>query len=339
MINKICAKCNSVNGERATYCRTCGVSLDDATINEVEVSETAASKPASAAPKSRRPASASKPAAKKEEVTLPKRPAKPDVIYWPFVLSIACALLMLVLIGYFVFFAPAESSRAPAAGNPSVPTATQTEPTETLPPPTDISELTLAEIPDQIYTGDGVTVDFGLSHDGYDLVEGTDYTVTYGNNLVIGEASAHIEGIGDRFTGTADTTFNIITGDEVCDDPENYGVVIFSMRLSWTMISRSPTLDELIDQVHRLKNGEVTGSELVNEVTFSEEALNLNFNDMEFVSAFYQGVLARPADQEGLDYNVSLLEGGMSRQDLANAIISVPGGEFENICNSLGITP
>lgn len=337
MINKICTGCNCVNGERATYCRQCGASLDDAGISEVEVSEVTEGSASSGTNGEGKKSSSGTAAGNEDQFNVPKCPAKPSVIYWPFVLSLASAMLMFVLIVYFVFAPESSRPSAPGGNHPSAPPAT--EPTETLPPPVDISELTIAEIPDQTYTGDAVTVDFGLNHDGYDLVEGTDYQVTYENNLVIGTASAHIEGIGDRFTGSCDTTFNILTGDPVCDDPENYGVVIFSMRLSWTMISRSPTLDELIDQVHRLKDGEVTGSGLVNEVAFSEEALSLNFTDAEFVSAFYQGVLARPADQEGLDYNVSLLEGGMSRQDLANGIISVPDGEFENICNSLGIIP
>lgn len=337
MINKICTGCNCVNGERATYCRQCGASLDDAGISEVEATEVAEGSASSGTKSGGKQSSSGTAAGNEAQFNVPKCPAKPSVIYWPFVLSLASAMLMFVLIVYFVFAPESSRPSAPGGNQPSAPS--QTEPTETLPPPVDISELAIAEIPDQTYTGDAVTVDFGLNHDGYDLVEGTDYQVTYENNLVLGTASAHIEGIGDRFTGSADTTFNILTGDPVCDDPENNGIVIFSMRLSWTMISRSPTLDELIDQVHRLKNGEVTGSQLVNEVAFSEEALNLNFTDAEFVSAFYQGVLARPADQEGLDYNVSLLEGGMSRQDLANGIISVPGGEFENICNSLGIIP
>ena len=83
----------------------------------------------------------------------------------------------------------------------------------------------------------------------------------------------------------------------------------------------------------------MTGVDFINEITFCDEAVNRQMNDIDFVSAFYQGALGRPADQAGLDYNVGLLEGGMSRTDLANAILNTPGGEFENICISLGITP
>ena len=41
MKNKICNNCKSINGERATYCRQCGGSLDDAVITEVEAIEIA----------------------------------------------------------------------------------------------------------------------------------------------------------------------------------------------------------------------------------------------------------------------------------------------------------
>lgn len=363
MKNKTCNNCNSINGERATYCRKCGVSLEDAVVTQVGVRKRPEDVPNRTADKApvqrpgRRPTStpAVAPAAPKsralpqasgEQITLPKRPSKPAVIYWPFVLSIVSALSMLALIVAFVLLS--GGSDEPTAGTSPVSTSAVTsasssaaaEGSETSSAnATDLSEIIIGDIADQTYTGDYVTIPFSLTHNDHVLEEGVDYVITYEDNVAPGTATVYFEGIGDDFTGSFDTSFNIVTGDEVVDNPDNYLVVIFSMRLSWTMLGRSPSTEELIDQVHRLIDHDVTGAELVNEISFSDESVNRNLTNEEFVSAFYQGVLARPADEEGLAYNVSLLEDGMSREDWASAIVNAEDGEFASICNSVGVIP
>ena len=77
--------------------------------------------------------------------------------------------------------------------------------------------------------------------------------------------------------------------------------------------------------------------EMVNILVQSSEFEARNLDEVGFVSAFYLGALGREADEDGLWYNVNLLWNGMSRIDLINGIMDVPGGEFDNVCNSLGI--
>ena len=255
MRNKICAACNSINGERATYCRKCNASLEGAVIKEVEV-QVIKEQPKAPPKPAPRPAQRVAPRAtpvRHEDIILPKRPAKPDVIYWPFVVSLVAMFLMLALVFTFVITAGKSdepSAPAPVSGGTTAATTVAAETTEE--PVSDISEITIGDIADQMYTGDFITIPFSLTYNGVTLEEGVDF---------------------------------------------------------------------------------------INEITFCDEAVNRQMNDVDFVSAFYQGALGRPADQAGLDYNVGLLEGGMSRTDLANAILNTPGGEFENICVSLGITP
>ena len=346
MKNKTCAKCNAVNGERATYCRKCGAILDDAVVTEVTKRGNAprntkpASRPADYVTAAARPGPKSRPMPKSsmsdDHIILPKRPAKPRVIYWPFVVSLVSGFIMLGLIVAFVL-GIGNDDDAPASGTASSVVSTSASTTQTE-APADISEITIGDIADQVYTGDPITIPFSLQYNDVMLEEGVDYTITYEDNIPIGTATVYFEGTGERYTGSFSTTFNIISNDEVCDDPVNHDVNIFVMRIYWTMVDRSPTLDELIEQVHRIRNEEVTGVEFINEITFCDEAVNRQLSDMEFVNAFYQGALARPADQAGLEYNTELLEGGMSREALVNNILNTEGGEFESICNSLDIT-
>ncbi len=350
MKNKICNNCKSINGERATYCRQCGGSLDDAVITEVEAVEIAPKPKAKvsgigARPGGNRPASGRPADNSSNQIVIPKRPAKPDVVYWPFVVSLISAMVMLGLIVAFVLTSVNSDDSSEDASAAAISTTTGASSVASSAAPAtevsaaDLSEITIGDIADQTYTGDAITIPFGLVYNGIELTEGVDYTVTYEDNIPIGTASVYFEGTGDRYTGSFSTTFNIVSGDEVCDDPANHDLNIFVMRIYWTMVGRSPSMEELTGNVHRLRNNEVTGVDFINEITFCDEAVNRQMNDIDFVNAFYQGALGRPADQAGLDYNVGLIQGGMSRTDFANAILNAPGGEFENICISLGITP
>ena len=124
MKNKICNNCKSINGERATYCRQCGGSLDDAVITEVEAVEIAPKPKAKvsgigARPGGNRPASGRPADNSSNQIVIPKRPAKPDVVYWPFVVSLVSAMVMLGLIVTFVLTSvnsddSSEDTSAPA---------------------------------------------------------------------------------------------------------------------------------------------------------------------------------------------------------------------------------
>ena len=342
MRNKICAACNSINGERATYCRKCNASLEGAVIKEVEV-QVIKEQPKAPPKPAPRPAQRVAPRAtpvRHEDIILPKRPAKPDVIYWPFVVSLVAMFLMLALVFTFVITAGKSdepSAPAPVSGGTTAATTVAAETTEE--PVSDISEITIGDIADQMYTGDFITIPFSLTYNGVTLEEGVDYTITYENNISVGTADVYFEGMGDTYTGSFSTNFNIISGDPVVDDPDNFLTVNFVMRLSWTMLGRSPSIEELSDRVGRLVNGETTGAEMVNEISLSEECTARNLSDTDFIGAFYQGALGRPADDGGLSYNTALLEGGMSRADLINGIMSAPDGEFTAVCEEIGIEP
>ena len=108
--------------------------------------------------------------------------------------------------------------------------------------PRNISEVTVATIADQEYTGSSIEPTLTVTYNGAPLASGTDYTVEYTSNLNVGTATATIKAkTGGNFTGEKDVTFKIkakaitpvvtVTGSyEYTGDPitPNYKVEITS---------------------------------------------------------------------------------------------------------------
>lgn len=72
-----------------------------------------------------------------------------------------------------------------------------------------ISSVTVARIPNQIYTGKKITPALKLTHDGKTLKEGEDYTVIYSDNKKIGTAAVTIAGINE-YRNVRTATFKIL---------------------------------------------------------------------------------------------------------------------------------
>ncbi|MDR1456426.1 MAG: DUF6261 family protein [Tannerella sp.] len=73
----------------------------------------------------------------------------------------------------------------------------------------DIAEATVASIPDQDYTGQPITFIPEVWYEHRPLVFASDFTVTYRNNILPGNAELTLHGKGD-FKGKKTVTFNII---------------------------------------------------------------------------------------------------------------------------------
>ena len=72
-----------------------------------------------------------------------------------------------------------------------------------------IKDCTIAAIPDKTYTGDEIKPTLNITYEGPRLRKGTDYTVTYSNNIKVGTAKCKITGKGN-YTGTKTVSFKII---------------------------------------------------------------------------------------------------------------------------------
>ena len=76
-----------------------------------------------------------------------------------------------------------------------------------------ISNTTIKDIEDQLYTGKEIEPELVITSDYIQLKEGIDYTKEYKNNIEEGTAIIEIKGIGN-YTGTATKTFNINRKEE-----------------------------------------------------------------------------------------------------------------------------
>lgn len=74
------------------------------------------------------------------------------------------------------------------------------------------SNCNFANIPDQAYTGKPITPDVAITYGGTTLVKGTDYNLTYANNINVGKATVTINGIGLYAGQKKEMTFNIVDG-------------------------------------------------------------------------------------------------------------------------------
>lgn len=79
---------------------------------------------------------------------------------------------------------------------------------------TDMAAVSAAAVPNQTHTGLAITPSLTLTYDTYTLTEGVDYSVSYSNNIQVGQATATVTGTGD-FTGTKLVNFNIVAAPVV----------------------------------------------------------------------------------------------------------------------------
>lgn len=72
-----------------------------------------------------------------------------------------------------------------------------------------INDIAVDAISDRKWTGSQIKPGTNIKHDGYTLIEGTDYTLSYSNNVNVGTATITITGKGN-YTGTRTVTFKIV---------------------------------------------------------------------------------------------------------------------------------
>lgn len=102
--------------------------------------------------------------------------------------------------------------------------------------PADIKhDVTIPSVAKITYSGKAVTPKVSPHIDGYSLVLNKDYTISYSNNIKIGQASVTIKGIGGNVTGTKVINFQIVP---VANKITSYGASKkTSLRLKWTKAS------------------------------------------------------------------------------------------------------
>ena len=110
--------------------------------------------------------------------------------------------------------------------------------------PKNVNACNIIQLSKNTYTGKAIEPKATLLYDGKELIQGTEYSVVYNNNVNPGVATATVQGLGN-YTGTSVIKFNIIA-------PVMVGL-------------RAQAASESGIQVAWLKNGKATGYEIYSE--------------------------------------------------------------------------
>ncbi len=102
-------------------------------------------------------------------------------------------------------------------------------------------------------------------------------------------------------------------------------------------LDREPDLAGLNGWVSALLDGSKTGSDVAFGFVFSQEFLNKNTTNEEYLQVLYEAFFNRQPDQGGWDGWLAELDRGTSRANVLNGFIYAQ--EFNNLCWEYGISP
>lgn len=116
---------------------------------------------------------------------------------------------------------------------------------------------------------------------------------------------------------------------------DSSGVEGFVTRLYNTCLDREPDPDGFENWVNNLVTGKVTGGSAAYGFIFSDELINKNLNNDEFLIVMYKAFFDRSPDPGGYDNWMGLLNAGSSREFVFSNFVN--SDEFSNICKKYGI--
>ncbi len=111
----------------------------------------------------------------------------------------------------------------------------------------------------------------------------------------------------------------------------------FVTRFYQQCLGRNPDQPGLDSWVDNLLNGSQSGSDVAYGFVFSDEFVNRNTTNEDFVTILYRAFFDRDPDAAGYSAWIGNLYGGTGRSDVLNGFVS--SREFENLCQRYGIAP
>lgn len=111
----------------------------------------------------------------------------------------------------------------------------------------------------------------------------------------------------------------------------------FVSRFYVQCLERQPDPEGLNEWVGRLLNGSKTGADVAEGFVSSEEFLNRNHSNEEFVTILYRAFFNREPDSSGYNSWLGKLAGGASRRTVLDGFLK--SQEFAELCNNYGIIP
>lgn len=160
---------------------------------------------------------------------------------------------------------------------------------------------------------------------------GTRYGYYWSQNFT-GYWSPSTTGDGQyAYSGTAAKT----VVSEAVGTAAQVAVKNFVIRLYELVLGRAPETDGLANWYNALITGSQTGAEAAQGFFFSEEFLNKNTSDIEYLETLYRTMLDRPSDSNGLAYWLDVMDTGFSRTYIYRGFAE--SAEFTGICANAGI--
>jgi len=132
-------------------------------------------------------------------------------------------------------------------------------------------------------------------------------------------------------SGTAEAKAAITYADNIPDQ-----VISFVTRFYEKCLDRSPETEGLKHWVDDLTNAQVTGADLARGFILSQEFVNRDLSDQDFLTILYQAFFNRAPDDGGYNVWLTLLQGNYSRTDVLDNFTH--SAEFINLCTEYDIT-
>ena len=110
----------------------------------------------------------------------------------------------------------------------------------------------------------------------------------------------------------------------------------FVTRFYKLALGRDPEQGGLYYWVFGLIDQRYSGAGIANEFFFSQEMLEKNLSDEQYVDRLYRVMMDRPAEDSGMAYWLDALSNGMTRERVLGEFVDSP--EFTGICREYGIT-
>ncbi len=167
---------------------------------------------------------------------------------------------------------------------------------------------------------------------------GNSTELAYWSNLISG---------GTSKTDIVNGFINSIEWEDICASygissgstrvPPTDLVRAFATRLYTTCLARDGEPDGINYWTDVLSGGNATGTEAARSFFFGGEFTSQNISNEEYVARLYRTFMGREADSDGLNYWVTKLQNGSSRESVFNGFAT--SAEFITLCNQAGIRP
>ena len=140
-----------------------------------------------------------------------------------------------------------------------------------------------------------------------------------------------------EFTSLCEDTYGITGGDITLTENRdlNPNVTKFVWNAYKIGLDRNPAISDLNNHTGSILDGTNEPKDIAMMVMFSTEFINKNYTNAEFLTILYSVLLGVEPDAPGYNYNLGLLNSGMTRLNMFNSFASSTA--YYNMVSGLGI--